>query len=57
MARSTMTRDQFFAIRAKQMPNDDKCKMSNYVIETNTLEGAKAQVAAICADIREKLNA
>ncbi len=56
LARGTMTQAQFEAIRAKQMPNAEKCKRSDYVIETDTLEHARAQVQAVVADIREKLN-
>lgn len=55
MARGSMTRDQFEAIRAKQMPNAEKCALSDYVISTDTLEGAREQVQSVVADIREKL--
>jgi dephospho-CoA kinase len=54
MERGTMTRDQFLTIRAKQMPNDEKCARSDYVVTTETLEGARRQVQAILTDIREK---
>lgn len=52
MARGTMTREQFLAIRAKQMPTDDKCARADYVIETDTLEHAWAQVQHIVTQIR-----
>jgi dephospho-CoA kinase len=55
MARGTMTLEQFENIRAKQMPNDEKCALSDYVIETDTLDHARAQVQAIVADIKGKL--
>lgn len=55
MARGTMTLEQFENIRAKQMPNADKCALSDYVIETDTLEHARAQVKAVIADIKGKL--
>jgi len=55
MARGTMTLDQFENIRAKQMPNADKCALSDYVIETDTLDHARAQVKAVIADIKGKL--
>lgn len=55
MARGTMTVEQFENIRAKQMPNADKCALSDYVIETDTLEHARAQVLAIIDDIKGKL--
>jgi dephospho-CoA kinase len=55
MDRGTMTLEQFENIRAKQMPNDEKCALSDYVIETDTLDHARAQVQAIVADIKRKL--
>ncbi|SFS84306.1 dephospho-CoA kinase [Sulfitobacter marinus] len=55
MARGTMTLEQFENIRSKQMPNDEKCALSDYVIETDTLEHARAQVLAIIEDIKGKL--
>ena len=55
MARGTMTRDQFRAIRDKQMPNAEKCARADYVIVTDTLEHARAQVHSVISDIREKL--
>jgi dephospho-CoA kinase len=55
LGRGTMTREQFATIRAKQMPNEEKCARSDYVIETDTLDHARAQVQAVVADIREKL--
>lgn len=55
MARGTMTEAQFENIRAKQMPNDEKCARSDYVIETDTLEHARAQVQDVVADIRKRM--
>jgi dephospho-CoA kinase len=55
MARGTMTQEQFENIRSKQMPNDEKCALSDYVIETDTIEHARAQVLAIIDDIKGKL--
>ncbi len=55
LARGTMTRDDFLAIRAKQMPNDEKCARSDYVIVTDTLDHARAQVQAVVKNIRGKL--
>lgn len=57
MERGTMTRDQFLAIKAKQMPAAEKCARATYVIETDTLEHAQAQVQNIVATIRSQLNA
>lgn len=55
MARGTMTEEQFEAIRAKQIPNAEKCAQSHYVITTDTIEHARQQVQAVLADIRGKL--
>ena len=55
MARGTMTRDQFLAIRAKQMPAAEKCARADYVIVTDTLEHARAQVQTVIADIKDRL--
>ncbi|WP_299281486.1 dephospho-CoA kinase [uncultured Tateyamaria sp.] len=52
MARGTMTRDQFLAIKAKQMPSDDKVARADYVIETDTVESARAQVHHVVDQIR-----
>lgn len=57
MARGTMTRDQFLAIRAKQMPAAEKCARSDFVIQTDTLEHARAQVQSVVSEIRGRLNA
>ena len=56
MARGTMTLEQFENIRAKQMPNDEKCALADYVIETDTLPHARAQVEAVIDDIKGKLS-
>ena len=37
------------------MPIEEKRARSDYEIETDTLENAKAQVLAVIADIKEKL--
>ncbi|UWR22466.1 dephospho-CoA kinase [Sulfitobacter sp. S190] len=55
MARGTMTKEQFETIRAKQMPAQEKCARSDYVIETDTLEHARQQVQNMLADIRSRL--
>lgn len=53
MARGTMTRDQFLAIRAKQLPAAEKCARADYVIETDSLEHARAQVQNIVSQISQ----
>ena len=54
MARGTMTLAQFHAIRDKQMPAEEKAARADYVITTDTLEHARAQVQDIVADITGK---
>ena len=55
LARNTMTRAQFLAIRDKQMPNDEKCARSDFVITTESLEDTRAQVHAVLEQIRGKM--
>lgn len=50
--RGTMTVEQFRAIRDKQMPNDEKCARSDFVITTETLEDARRQVHDVLEKIR-----
>ncbi len=52
MERGTMSEAQFEQIRAKQMPNDEKCARSDYVIDTGTLDHARAQVQDVVRQIR-----
>ncbi|WP_026758009.1 dephospho-CoA kinase [Sediminimonas qiaohouensis] len=52
LERGTMDEAQFDSIKAKQMPSDEKCKRADYVVETDTLDHAAAQVRAIVNDIR-----
>ncbi len=55
LARGKMTESQFEQILAKQMPIEEKRKRSDYVIETDTPDHAREQVATIIADIKRKL--
>ncbi len=55
LSRGTMTEAQFQAIQAKQMPAKEKAAQSDYVITTDTLEHARAQVQDVIVDIRGKL--
>lgn len=57
MARGTMTEAQFEAIRAKQMPSAEKEAQADFVILTDTVEHARAQVQSIVQTIREQMNA
>lgn len=52
MVRGTMTEAQFEQIRAKQMPNDEKCARSDFVIVTDTLDHARTQVQDVVRQIR-----
>lgn len=56
LARGTMSRETFETIRAKQMPNDDKCARADYVVITDTPDHARQQVSAILTTIREGLS-
>lgn len=55
LARGTMTRDQFLAIRAKQMPTEEKCARADYVIETYDLDDARKSVQYVLSDIRNRM--
>ena len=55
LARGTMNEAQFEQILSKQMPNAEKRVRSDYVIETDTLDHAREQVAAIVADIKGQM--
>lgn len=55
MERGTMTREQFAHIRDKQLPDAEKRARSDYVIITDTVEHARAQVQNIVRQIREKM--
>lgn len=54
LERGTMTVEQFAQIRAKQMPNAEKCARSDFVIVTDTVEHARAQVHDVIKRIRER---
>ncbi|MDA5557364.1 dephospho-CoA kinase [Shimia sp. MMG029] len=56
LERGTMTEDQFEHIRSKQMPNEKKVALSNYVVETDTLDHARSQVEKIVKTIRGQLD-
>ena len=57
MDRGTMTEVQFEAIRAKQMPNDEKVAQADFVIVTDTVDHARTQVQIIVQAIKEQINA
>ncbi len=55
MERGTMSEAQFEQIRAKQMANAEKCARSDFVIVTDTLDHARAQVQDVVRQIRAGL--
>ena len=55
LERGTMSEAQFEQILAKQMPIDEKCARSDFIIETDTLDHAEAQVGDILDQIRKTL--
>jgi len=55
LARGTMSEEQFRQILAKQLPITEKLARSDYQIETDTLDHARAQVAEVLADIRRRM--
>lgn len=52
LERGTMTPEAFDHILSKQLPDADKRARADYVIETDTLDHARAQVRAIVRKIR-----
>ncbi|WP_425040068.1 dephospho-CoA kinase [Primorskyibacter sp. S187A] len=56
LARGTMSEADLTAILVRQMPNDEKCARADFVIQTDTLEHARAQVQTIVRSIRDRLN-
>lgn len=56
LARGTMRPDQFQAIKAKQMPSDEKRKRADYVILTDTVEHARRQVHHVVQQIRQRMS-
>ena len=55
LERGTMPRADFEKIRAKQLPNEEKCARSDFVIVTDTVEHARAQVQDVIRQIRERM--
>lgn len=55
MERGTMSMDQFEVIRSKQLSADEKRDRSDFVIMTDTIEHARAQVQNVLTQIRQRM--
>lgn len=56
LARPGMTPEQFDRILAKQIPDREKRKRADYVVETLNMDDARAAVRAIVREIRERIS-
>ena len=57
MARPGMSAETFAMILSRQMPDAEKRALAEWVIPTDTLDGARAAVIAICDEILERQDA
>jgi dephospho-CoA kinase len=57
LERGTMDEKTLEIILAKQLPDAEKRKRADFVIETTTLDAAQAQVKTVLQKIREQLDA
>ncbi|NSX53584.1 dephospho-CoA kinase [Parasulfitobacter algicola] len=55
LERPGMTASQLDMILSKQMPNEEKCKQADFVVETETLNAAQIQVDAIIQKIKGQI--
>ena len=55
MARPGMTAETFETILKQQLPDAEKRARADYVIETTTMQSARAHVAAVLEDIKRKV--
>lgn len=54
LARPGMTEDHFKAILDRQMPDAEKRRRADYVVETLTIEAARAAVADVLKDLQKR---
>lgn len=54
MARPGMTEEKFELIRARQVPDAEKRRRADYVIDTSSIEAARSDVQDIVAELRER---
>ena len=57
LARGTMTEAEFDTILAKQLPDAEKRRRADYVIETASIEEAERRVSEILEDLKEQHHA
>lgn len=57
LARGTMSAADLGRILARQMPNAEKCARADYVITTDTLDHARAQVQDVLKEIERRIDA
>ena len=57
LARGTMSAEELDRILARQMPNAEKCARADFVITTDTLDHARAQVQAVLKEIERRIDA
>lgn len=57
LARPGMTEAQFAAILSRQMPDAEKRRRADHLIETTTLDEARAKVRALITELKDKADA
>jgi dephospho-CoA kinase len=57
LARTGMTEAQFQAILSRQMPDEEKRRRADHLIETTTMDEARAKVRALIDELKAKADA